>query len=224
MTHHRENRFTNNNLPKLEKDSHNPLSSYDDTPVQTLEEAVQDLIQFVPDVLTYVSTAKKDCNRNSTTLTWDEEAAIRLYTMSTPFVTCLSQTLRSENQCIPKAWFPFLKLCVAALKNLPPTKATVWRGVGYDAALTFVAGEVYAWWSITSCSKYNNIAQKYLGESGTLFLIETTQGRDISMFSAFPDEQEVILMPGTRVRAKNPSDNPIARYFIIHLEEIAPQR
>ncbi len=70
----------------------------------------------------------------------------------------------------------------------------------------------------------NNIAQEYLGKSGTLFVIETTQGRDISMFSAFPDEQEVILMPGTRVRAKNPSLNFIERLFIIHLEEIAPQR
>jgi hypothetical protein len=223
MTQQRQNRFINSNLPQLQKDSHNPLFNYDDTPVQTLEEAVQNLIQFVPGVVNYVSTAKKDCNRNSTFLTWDEEAAIRLYTMSTPFVTKLNQTLRSENQRVPKSWFPFLKLFVEALKKLPPTKATVWRGVDYDATSRFVEGEVYTWWNITSCSMNINRVQSFLGESGTLFTIETIHGRDISMFSAVPDEQEVILMPGTRVHAKSQPLNFIDRLFIIQLEERAPQ-
>jgi hypothetical protein len=224
MINERQNRFINNNLPKLEEDSHNPLSNYDDTPVQTLEDAVQNIIQFVPGVVNYASTAKKDCNRNLTCLTWDEEAAIRLYTMSTPFVTCLNQTLRSENQRVPKSWFPFLKLFLAALKKLPPTKATVWRGVKNDAALTFIEGEVYTWWNITSCSMNINRVQPFLGESGTLFTIETIHGRDISMFSAVPDEQEVILMPGTRVRARFQPFSFIERLFIIQMEEIAHQR
>jgi hypothetical protein len=63
-----------------------------------------------------------------------------------------------------------------------------------------------------------------LGENGTLFAIEAIHGKDISMFSAVPDEQEVILMPGTRVRAKSQSLNVMDRLFIIHLEEINLQR
>jgi hypothetical protein len=223
MTDQRQNRFINNNLPKFQAGSHNPLSDYEDTPVQTLEKAVENLIQFVPDVVNYVSTARKDCNRNST-LTWDEEAAIRLYTMSTPFVTRLNQTLRSENQRVPKEWFPFLKLIVAALKKLPPTEATVWRGVSYDATLTLAEGEVHTWWNITSCSMNINSVRPFLSENGTLFTIETIHGRDISMFSAFPDEQEIILMPGTRVRVRFQPLNIFDRLFIIHLEEIVPQR
>jgi hypothetical protein len=69
-----------------------------------------------------------------------------------------------------------------------------------------------------------NSVQPFLGESGTLFAIETIHGRDISMFSAVPDEQEVIILPGTRVHARNQSLCFIDRLFIIHLEEIAPQR
>jgi hypothetical protein len=139
-------------------------------------------------------------------------------------VTRLNQILRSENRRVTKSWFPFLKLFLQALKKLPPTKATIWRGVNNDKALTYVEGEVYTWWPITSCSMNINSVQPFLGESGTLFAIETIHGRNISMFSAFPDEQEVILMPGTRVHAKSQSLNIPDRLFIFHLEEIAPQR
>ncbi len=66
--------------------------------------------------------------------------------------------------------------------------------------------------------------QDFLGKSGTLFTIKTTHGKDVSMFSAVPDEAEVILMPGTRVRAKSEALNFIDRLFVIHLEEINPQR
>jgi hypothetical protein len=214
-------RFISNNLPKLQEGSQNPLSDYEDTPVQTLEEAVKNLI---PDVANYVETAKTNCNRNSNILTCDESAAIRLYTMQTPLVTNLNQTLRTENQCVPKQWFPFLKLIDAALKKLPPTKTTVWRGVNYDATLTFVEGEVYTLWAITSCTISLEIAKKYLDPSGTLFAIETIHGRNISTFSAMPEEQEVVLMPGTRVRVKSKSSDFINHLSIIHLEEILPQK
>jgi hypothetical protein len=69
-----------------------------------------------------------------------------------------------------------------------------------------------------------NSVQPFLGESGTLFAIETIHGRDISMLSAVPDEQEVIIMPGTRVHVKSQSLNIPDRLFIFHLEEIIPQR
>ncbi|CAF0788561.1 unnamed protein product [Rotaria sordida] len=34
---------------------------------------------------------------------------------------------------------------------------------------------------------------------GTFYAIETINGRDVSQYSANPEEQEVILMPGTRI-------------------------
>jgi hypothetical protein len=66
--------------------------------------------------------------------------------------------------------------------------------------------------------------QPYLGDNGTLFAIHTIHGKDISAFSAIPDEREVVLMPGTRMRAKCESLSFIDRLFVFHLEEINPQR
>jgi hypothetical protein len=223
MTGQRQKRFINSNLPQLQDDSHNPLSDYEDTSVQTLEEAVKNLTKIVPDVATYVSTAKKDCNQNTTIVTHDESAAIYLYTMPIEFFFNLNRALRDENRQVLKPWLHFLKLFVTALKNLPPTKATIWRGVNYDATLNFVDNDVHVWWDINSCSMNINSVQPFLGESGTLFAIETIHGRDISMLSAFPDEKEVILTPGTRVRNRYQSLNYSDRLFIIHLEEIVPQ-
>jgi hypothetical protein len=145
--------------------------------------------------------------------------------MQTPLVTLLNQALRSDNQRVPKQLFSFLRLIDTALKKLPPTKAIVWRGVhNYDEASTFIEGEVRTWWAITSCTNSIEIAKKFLGPSGTLFTIETVNARDISMFSAHPDEQEVVLMPGTRVRVKSSAVEFMDRLFIIHLEEIVPQK
>jgi hypothetical protein len=66
--------------------------------------------------------------------------------------------------------------------------------------------------------------QPFLGESGTLFVIDAIYAKDISTFSAIPDEQEVVLMPGTRVRHRYNSLNFINRLFVLHLEEVNPQR
>jgi hypothetical protein len=224
MTHQRQNRFVNSNLPKRRETSHNSTFDYEDLPLLTLEEAVKKIIPVISHVMDYVTTAKKRYNWHSTVLTRDESAAIYLYTMSTEFFSALNNALRDANRQVLKPWLDFLKLFVTSLKKLPPTKATIWRGVSYNATSKFVDNDVYTWWDINSCSVNINIVQGFLGESGTLFAIETIHGRDISMFSAFPDEQEVILMPGTCVRARYQSLSFMDRLFIIHLEEIVSQR
>ncbi len=168
----------------------------------------------------YVATAKKKYNWHSTLLTRDESAAIYLYTMQTEFFRRLNIALRDPNRQVLKPWLDFLKILITALKKLPSTKAIIWRGVHYDATSDFIDGEVYTYWNISSCSRNLDIAERYLPKSGTLFNIDAIHGKDVSMFSAVPDEQEVILMPGTRVRAKSRTSNLLQAFFIIHLEEI----
>jgi hypothetical protein len=216
-------RFISNILPKLEDANSSPIFGYDDSPILTLKEAVEKIIPLVPDVMCYVATAKQECNIDSCLLTRDESAAIYLYTMPKPFFSSLNTALRSENRQALKPWFNFLKLLITALKKLPSTKGTVWRGVKYDASLDFANNDVYTWWAVKSCSKEISCVQPFLGESGTLFAIEAINGKDISMFSAIPGEHEVILMPGTRVRARGQSLNFICRLFVIHLDEIDQQ-
>jgi hypothetical protein len=223
MTDPRQNRFINNNLPKLQEANHNSILDYEHLPLLTLEEAVEKIIPLVPHVMDYVGIAKKKYNRHSILLSPDESAAIYLYTMPTKFFSNLNDALRNPNRQVLKPWLHFLKLLITALNKLPPTRTTVWRAVNEHVTFTLDEGKVYTWWDITSCSMNINSVQQFLGESGTLFAIETIHGRDISMFSAIPDEQEVIIMPGTRVRTRYQSFNYIDRLFIIHLEEIVPQ-
>jgi hypothetical protein len=218
------NRFINQTLSELQEANQNSIFDYEDSPVLTLEEAVAKIVPPISFAIDYVTTAKKECNRDSILLSWDESAAIYLYTMPTSFYSSLNNTLRAKNRQALKSWFAFLKLFITALKKLPSTKATLWRGVNYDDTLTYVDDDVHIWWSVNSCSMNPNSVRQFLGESGTLFAVDAIHGKDISALSAIPDEQEVVLMPGTRVRRRYESLNFIDRLFVLHLEEVNPQR
>jgi hypothetical protein len=212
-------RFVNSALSELQEANRSPIYGYQHLSILSLEEAREKVIPLVPGVVEYVSKAKQNCNRNSNLLTCDESAAVYLYTMQTPFVSCLNSTLRAGNQDLIEPWFAFLKLIITALEKLPSTRATVWRGVNRDETLTFVDNDLHIWWSINSCSRDPSVIQPFLGESGTLFAIDAIHGKNISAFSAIPDENEVILMPGTRVCRKYETLSLIDRFFFVHLEE-----
>jgi len=212
-------RFINNTFSELQGTNRNPIYGYQHLPILTLEETIEKIIPLVPNIMDYVSKAKNECNRSSTLLTWNESAAIFLYSMPISFFSRLNEALRAENQEVLEPWLAFLKLFMTALDKLPSTKATVWRGVNYDDTLTFVDNDTHIWWDVNSCSIALNIVQPFLGEKGTLFAIDAIHGKDITAFSANPDEQEVILMPGTCVRARCESLAYDDRLFIVHLEE-----
>jgi hypothetical protein len=217
-------RFVNNTLSELQEVNHSPISGYEDSPVLTLEEAVEKVVPLVSRAMDHVATAKQNYNQNSTLLTCDESAAIYLYSMPTSFFSHLNNSLRTKNRQALKPWFAFLKLFITALEKLPSTGKTVWRGVSGEVDSLFANNDMHIWWSINSCSMALNIVQLFLGDKGTLFAIDAIDGKDISTFSAFPAEQEVILMPETRVRAKGKPLNFIDRLIVVHLEEINSQR
>jgi len=80
------------------------------------------------------------------------------------------------------------------------------------------------WWSINSCSPDISVIRQYLDNSSTLFAIDVSQRKNISEYSTFQAEKEIVLMPGTRVRAKAHSLNFEGRFFLVHLEEETSQR
>jgi len=217
-------RLINSAFSELQEANCSPIYGYQHLPLLTLEEATETLIPLVADVVRYVSNAKNECNRNSTLLTWDESAAIYLYSMSRPFFSHLNDKLRAENRHALQPWFAFLKLFITALMRLPSTKKTVWRGVSGDVGTVFDDGDEHIWWSVNSCSTDISVVEQYLDNSSTLFAIDASHGKDISEYSKFQTEKEIVLMPGTRVRAKAHSLNfEKGRFFLVHLEE-NPQR
>jgi hypothetical protein len=219
-----KNRFVDNAPLELEEVNRNPIFGYEDSPLLTLEEAVGKIIPFVLHLMDYVATAKNKCNQYLDLLTRDESVAIYLYSMPTSFYLCLIETLRAKTRHALKPWFDFLKLFITALEKLPSTIGTVWRAASGDVGLIFDDRDEHIWWSVNSCSTDLRGIQYYLGEKGTLFAIHTTHAKDITTFSAVPDEGEVVLMPGTRLRARCESLNFINRLSVLDLEEIDSQR
>jgi hypothetical protein len=217
-------RYVNINFSQLQEVNENPIYGYEDLPLLTLEETLEKLDPDISHVINYVKTAKKKYSHHSNLLTRDESAAIYLYSMASPVFSHLNKALRAKDRHALKPWFAFLKLFITALEKLPSTEETVWRGINCDDTLSFVDDDVHIWWSVNSCSKAPNIVQPFLGDNGTLFAIKAVNGKDISAFSANPDEQEVVLMPGTHVRRRYEPLSLFDRIFILHLEEVNSQR
>ena len=116
------NRFTNTITSNSQEVNDSPIYGYQQLPIVTLEEAIEKIVSLVPCIVEYVAEAKKNCDRNTTLLTWNESAAIYLYSMSIPFFSRLNLALRAKSRHELKPWLPFLKLLTTALEKLPPTK------------------------------------------------------------------------------------------------------
>ena len=215
----RGDRYGNKSFSELQQANRSPIAGYEDQKIMPLENAVEKIVPFVKDVVQYANTAKEKCNRISDLLTWDESAAIYLYTMPINFYSRLNQTLRAKNRHALKPWFAFLKLFMSALNKLPSSKTTVWRAVTNDIGTLPGDNKETIWWGINSTSMALNVVQAFLSEPWTLFAIDTIHGKNIAEYSAFPCEQEVILMPGTHVRVKSKSLNCIGSFSIVHWEE-----
>ena len=75
----------------------------------------------------------------------------------------------------------------------------MWRGVSKRIRFTYDDYGYQTWWTITSTSKSMNIGECLHDETGTLYAINSINGRDVSQYAAIHTEAEVILMPGTRI-------------------------
>ena len=196
------NRFITASLSKRETETYNPISGFETEPLVSLEEAVEPIAGLVLDVLTHVKTAKEKFI-NDPNLPINEAAAIYLYTMAIPLYGELNQALRNEDGSSLKLWFSYLKLLLTGLYKLPSLPGEVWRGVSNVKASDFKENNIHTWWSITSCSKYRDSAAGFTCEKGILFCIDSVYGKDIASYSALKNEEEIILMPGTKLRVTN---------------------
>ncbi|CAF0986732.1 unnamed protein product [Didymodactylos carnosus] len=192
-----------------------------------LETAVEPIRDLVLDLVRFAKLAKKYCTYpNEHGLTQDESAALYLYTMEMSdeqsFYHILNQTLRDENRSALKPWFPYLKLLDTAVNKLPSTKTVVWRGVGRNVSDSFQKNQTVTWWSVSSCSESVNIVKQFLSNSSqsTLFNIECIDGKKISLYTCYPEENEILLMPGTTLKVVSDPLHHHGGLHIVHLKEI----
>ncbi|EOD31860.1 hypothetical protein EMIHUDRAFT_231296 [Emiliania huxleyi CCMP1516] len=135
-------------------------------------------------------------------LTRDECAAIVLYTMEdmprerSPYYV-MNAALREQNRQAVRPWRDFVWLLLHALRKLPPSKARmVYRGM---AGSELAAGAELQWSAFSSTATKVDVMEVFLATSGqrTMIHLELTEpvGRDVSAFSLYPQECEVLLPP-----------------------------
>ncbi|CAF1551388.1 unnamed protein product, partial [Adineta ricciae] len=182
--------------------------SYEDTPIVSIEEAVEPLASLVPDIQRRTEEVKSRCpNPPPDELTLDESVSIRLYSLqwipsNKSLYNILNLTLRSKDIKQLKPWFRYLKLLLTALERLPTKYRTVYRGVKLDLHAGYHRRSVVEWWAFSSCSSRIGVLKHelFLGKTGerTIFSIECESGKNIEKHSAFASETEIVLLPGTQ--------------------------
>ena len=202
-----------------------PIGAYWQHSLLPLKEALLPVMDRFDQLDRSIKEAKKRCCSSSKNqLTKEESAALFLYSMEggdNSFYRILNKDLRSENRREIGLWFGFLKLFDTALSKLPTVRKCVWRGVVGSISQQFKEGATLTWWGISSCSLKLNAVQEFLGSNtnATLFMIEVKSAKDIRGYTAFPDEEEVLLRPGTELRVQS---NALHRdsLHVVHLIEI----
>ncbi|CAF0973190.1 unnamed protein product [Adineta ricciae] len=207
-------------------------TDYLNEPLTTLEGSLKNMHSRLDDLDKHIINAKAQFNSSiAHNLTRDEAAAIYLYTLEWPsngisLYTIFNQDLRTKDNSKIKHWLPFLKLLMTAMNKMPSKQLRVYRGLRGDVSKEYTEGLEFVWASATSCSRSINMACNFFANSNgecVLFQIDVQNGKDISAFSHFKLEEEVLLRPGTRFRVtKKPQLEKIdsMSVFVVHLQEV----
>jgi hypothetical protein len=210
---------------ELEKKDLTPIAGYWAYPLVSLEQALEPVSSQIEQLDRSIKEAKKHCHYPSKHgLTHDESAAIFLYTMEAgdySFYRILNKILREEDRSKVKPWFAYLKLFDTALNKLPTLKENVWRGICSDVINYYNENQLFTWWSVSSCSLSTHVVQSFLNPDikSTLFMIEAINGKNLAGYTIYPNEKEVILRLGTKLRVKS-NALQCGNLQVVQLEEV----
>ncbi|CAF4585908.1 unnamed protein product [Rotaria sp. Silwood1] len=180
-----------------------PVYGYLTHPLLPLRQALDPIISKIQLLDAFINIAKTECHFPSEHgLTCEESASIYLYTMDwgeQSLYRVLNEVLQENDRSVLIPWHGYLKLIDTALKKLPSLQKNLWRGINVDISKNYKENDELTWWRFSSCSS-SVVVKKFLGSISTLFMIEARNAKDISPYGNFPEEKEVILQLGTRLR------------------------
>jgi len=142
-------------------------------------------------------------------LTRDEIASIYFYTCdlkklpSQNLYFIVNSALRENKKFLLPYIMPYVHILIRAVSKLPTVSAQLYRGIS-DVELnpsSFIEKQEVIWSQFNSCSPASSVAKEFLAKkrkNTILFEIETKYGHDISKFSAFATEGEIIILPGAK--------------------------
>ncbi len=225
------------NLPvtspiKVQQQRFGLLVEYAQEPLLPLVQACAPLSDIIHNLSIYVRLALNETSHQPPdNLTFDESAAIRLYTIKweQPHLSLhsiLNFTLTKSDHHALRPYFKYLKLLLTALIKLPCAPLQpVWLGIAKDVSKDFPQGTSIIRWAFSSCTTSmmaleNNMHLTNVGER-TLFSIEAINARRIRAHSHIDYEDEILLLPGTCMEVQSQLC-PAPDLHIIDLKQIKP--
>ena len=193
------------------EDNFNPITGLEKVPIVSLEEAINaatadrefsehDFSNNVHHALRFARQLKRKAG-DAELLNVEEIAAVQLYTQQTDLFKIINTRLRTRDRELLKPFFKYFKLFLSAIYKLPPIAQAVFRGVNKDLSAFFEESDEKIWWGFSSTTRSAKVLsnEDFLGLVGqrTLFHIDALNAYDISKYSAFPNEQELLLPAGS---------------------------
>jgi len=151
-------------------------------------------------------------------LSYDEACAITYYTSEAVKILnvnykdrspyrVLNRLLAERNSQDLDNWKPFIHFLIKGLNKLPNIETKVYRGinkrVSSDPMNQYKIGSQIVWVAFSSTSKskdqISNFSDK---DQGTWMILSITEGKNISFFSMFPSEEEILLLPNSYFRVE----------------------
>jgi hypothetical protein len=140
------------------------------------------------------------------TLDAEEVASAHFYSRQTPFYSSMNKALHSRTRSEAKKFFPYLRLMLGGLFKCPLEYSTLKRGIRdpTDQLHRQVRGQApFYWWGFTSTSEQLGETDQFLGQNESMLFVIAGAGVNIQRFSAFPDEKEILLLPGSLLNVES---------------------
>ena len=144
-----------------------------------------------------------------------------------------TEMLRRRADTEMTIWQPYLYFFIEALKKLPAVGdaaesqlITLYRGTSETSLILqeYTKMRSIHWSAFSSATPDLAVAQGFAGPNGIVMSIAGTSGRDISSYSAIPQEMEVLLKPNINlivIEAASPNkDDPSDKRLYIKMMEI----
>mmetsp|Transcript_42424 Transcript_42424/g.79626 ORF Transcript_42424/g.79626 Transcript_42424/m.79626 type:complete len:704 (-) Transcript_42424:12-2123(-) len=195
-----------------------PIHGVMTVPLLSIREATASLLELVPHLAMSVSVAEvfaKDLllmkGPDPYNLTQDEISAIHLYTLPCLHAN-LNSVLRTADRTLAKPYFPYMRLLLTAMNKLPSFSGVLFRGVRGDLSTEYVKDREIYWWGFSSATCDGEALKHdyFLGAVGPrcLFSLNQNCGKDISRYSAYREEKEVLIPPGRKWTVMNSMEVP----------------
>ncbi|MEU5806618.1 ADP-ribosyltransferase domain-containing protein [Streptomyces sp. NPDC047718] len=177
-----------------------------DTPLMEFQDAVGPVAELLAGLDGHVKRSHEFGRRRADEaaggLSADAIAALYLYTCESAFYREINAVLRSPDRAQLVPYLPYLRLLFSAVSQLPARTEPLFRGVALDLRAQYPVGRTVTWWGVSSCTPRLGVARAFLGSRGKRTLFEVVPSRAVGIrdFSAFTEEEEYILAPGTQLR------------------------